>query len=79
MVDQVTETPHTTVIERRGGGGVGIFIGLILLAALVLGGLYLVNRSANDNRQTSAITAAAKDVGDGAQKAGDAAQKAAQP
>jgi hypothetical protein len=80
MADQVTETPHTTVIERRGGGGaIGIFIGLVLLAALILGGLYLINRSANDNRQTDAVTQAAKDVGDSAKKAGDAAQKSAQP
>ncbi|MEO8374052.1 MAG: hypothetical protein ABI471_02420 [Sphingomonas bacterium] len=78
MVDEITETPHTTVIERRGSGA-GIFIGLVLLAALILGGLYLINRNANDNRQTDAVTQAAKDVGDSAKKAGDAAEKAAQP
>ncbi|MEP7007644.1 MAG: hypothetical protein ABI810_16795 [Sphingomonas bacterium] len=78
MVDEVTETPHTTVIERRGSGA-GILIGLVLLVAVIIGGFYLFNQSANDNRRTDAVTEAAKDVGDGAQKAGDAAQKAAQP
>jgi uncharacterized iron-regulated membrane protein len=78
MVDQVTETPHTTVIERRGSGA-GILIGLVLLVAVIIGGFYLFNQSVNDNRRTDAVTQAAKDVGDGAQKAGDAAQKAAQP
>ena len=78
MVDEVTETPHTTVIERRGSGA-GILIGLVLLVAVIIGGFYLFNQSNNENRKTDAITAAAKDVGDGAQKAGDAAQKAAQP
>ena len=78
MVDEVTETPHTTVIERRGSGA-GILIGLVLLVAVIIGGFYLFNQSANDNRRTDAVTQAAKDVGDGAQKAGDAAQKAAQP
>jgi len=78
MVDEVTETPHTTVIERRGSGA-GILIGLVLLVAVIIGGFYLFNQSSNENRKTDAITQAAKDVGDGAQKAGDAAQKAAQP
>ena len=78
MVDEVTETPHTTVIERRGSGA-GILIGLVLLVAVIIGGFYLFNQSANDNRRTDAVTQAAKDVGSGAQKAGDAAQKAAQP
>jgi len=79
MVDEVTETPHTTVIEKSGGSGAGILIGLVLLVAVIIGGFYLFNQSANDNRRTDAVTQAAKDVGDGAQKAGDAAQKAAQP
>ncbi|GAA0300972.1 hypothetical protein GCM10009087_08440 [Sphingomonas oligophenolica] len=78
MVDEVTETPHTTVIERRGSGA-GLLIGLVLLVAVIIGAFYLFNQSANDNRRTDAVTQAAKDVGDGAQKAGDAAQKAAQP
>ena len=30
MSDKITETPHTTVIERRGSGG-GILIGIVLL------------------------------------------------
>jgi uncharacterized protein HemX len=78
MVDEVTDTPHTTVIERRGSGA-GILIGLVLLVAVIIGGFYLFNQSANDNRRTDAVTQAAKDVGDGAQKTGDAARKAAQP
>jgi len=75
MVDEVTETPHTTVIERRGSGA-GILIGLVLLVAVIIGGFYLFNQSNNENRKTDAITQAAKDVGSSAQKAGDAAQKA---
>lgn len=77
MVDEVTETPHTTVVERRGSGA-GILIGIVLLIAVVIGGLFLFNQSKNDNLKTNAVTQAAKDVGDGAQKAGDAAQKAAE-
>ena len=70
--DRVTETPHTTVIERRGGGGGAILIGLVLLIAVVIGGYYLLNKSQNDNLRTNAVTSAAKDVGDTAKKAGDA-------
>ena len=74
--DRVTETPHTTVIERRGGGG-GILIGLVLLIAVAIGGFYLFNQSQNDAIRTDAISGAAKDVGDSAKKVGDSAEKAA--
>ena len=70
--DRVTETPHTTVIERRGGGGGTLLIGLVLLIAVLIGGYFLYNRAQNDNLRTDAITGAAKDVGDTAKKAGDA-------
>ncbi|MGH6615660.1 hypothetical protein [Sphingomonas sp.] len=74
--DRVTETPHTTIIERRGGGG-GILIAVILLIAVAIGAFYLFNQGKNDGIRTDAIQSAAKDVGEGAQKVGDAAQKAA--
>ena len=76
--DRVTETPHTTVIERRGSGG-GILIGIILLIVVALGAFYLFNKSHNDNLKTDAITGAAKDVGDSAKKVGDAADGATKP
>jgi uncharacterized membrane protein len=50
----------TTVIETRGGGGgggaAGIFIGMILLAALVIGAVFLLNQNRNDAIKTDAIT-----------------------
>lgn len=76
MADQVTETPHTTVIERRGGGG-AIFIGIVLLLALAVGAFFLFNQGKNDSMRTDAVTQAAAKVGDGAQKVGDSAEKAA--
>lgn len=75
MSDKITETPHTTVIERRGSGA-GILIGIVLLIAVVVGAFYLFNRSQNDNLRTDAISGAAKDVGDSAKKIGDSAEKA---
>lgn len=75
--DQVTQTPHTTVIERRGSGG-GILIGLVLLIAVAIGAVYLFNRSQNDNLRTNAVTKAAGDVGGAAKKAGNAVEKSAE-
>lgn len=74
--DRVTETPHTTVIERRGGGS-GILIAIVLLIGVAIGAYFLINQSNNDNLRTDAITSAAKDVGDSAAKVGDSAEKAA--
>ncbi len=74
--DRVTETPHTTVIESRGGGG-GVLIGIVLLIAVAIGAFYLFNQSQNDAIRTDAVAGAAKDVGDSAKKVGDSAQKAA--
>lgn len=78
--ERVTEPTSggTTVIETRGGGGsgVGIFIGLILLAALVIGAVFLLNQNRNDAIKTDAITEAAKSVEKGADKVGAAAEKA---
>jgi type II secretory pathway pseudopilin PulG len=76
MADHITETPHTTVIERRGSGG-AVLIGIVLLLAVLIGGYFLLNQGKNDNLRTDAVTQAAKQVGDGAQKVGDSAQKAA--
>ncbi len=76
MADQITETPHTTVIERPGGGG-AIFIGIVLLLAVLGGAYFLFNQGRNDAVRTNAVTQAAQKVGDGAQKVGDSAQKAA--
>lgn len=76
MADNVTDTPHTTVIERRSSGGT-VLIALILLLAVAIGAFFLFNQGRNDNLRTDAVTSAAKDVGDSAKKVGDSASKAA--
>ena len=76
MPDRVTDTPHTTVVERRSSGGT-ILIALVLLVAVAIGAFYLFNQNKNDNLRTDAVTSAAKDVGDSAKKVGDSASKAA--
>jgi hypothetical protein len=80
--ERVTERDSgggTTVIETRGGGGggaAGLFIGMILLAALVIGAVFLLNQNRNDAIKTDAIAGAAKSVERGAEKIGTAAEKA---
>jgi uncharacterized protein HemX len=73
--ERVTErgdaTPHTTVVERRGGGG-GMLIGLAVLIAVLVGAWFLFAQGQNDAAETAAITEAAQGVGDSAEKAGDA-------
>ncbi len=78
--DRVTEntTPHhTTIIERRGSGA-GMLIGIAVILAVLIAGLFLFNQSKNDSIETRAISSAAQSVGDTADKAGQAIDKAAQ-
>lgn len=76
MAEEVTtHTPApgtTTIIERSGGGGAGIMIGIILLVALAIGAFYLFNQSNSQTKRDDAIAGAAKSVGDTADKIGDA-------
>ncbi|RJF85495.1 hypothetical protein [Sphingomonas cavernae] len=65
----------STVVERRGSGG--LVIAFILLIAVALVGFYLVSMNNQETRQTDAISRAADSVGEGARKAGDAADRAA--
>jgi len=74
--DRVTQTPHTTVIERRGGGG-GVLIGLAVLLAVIVGAYLLLVRNDSEVAKNNAITSAAKSVGDTAYKAGAAVDRAA--
>lgn len=73
--EREVETPtttHTTVIERSGGSGAGLIVGIALLLAVLIGGYYLFARSGSETAKNNAITSAAKSVGDAADKAGDA-------
>lgn len=78
--ERVTETdssPSTVVVERSGGSGAGLLIGLAVLVLVVIGALYLINQNNRENVKTDAITSAAKDVGAAAKDVGGAAKDAA--
>lgn len=75
--DRVTQTPHTTVIERRGAGG-GMLIGLAVLIAVCVAAYFLVMRGDSETAKNNAITSAAKSVESTADKAGSAIDKGAE-
>lgn len=88
--ERVTERPDGSterVIERDdapstgGGSGLGVIIGIALLALVAIVGFYLLNQSRNDNLRTSAVTGAASSVAHSASGAaksvGDAADSVA--
>ena len=69
--DRVTQTPHTTVIERRGGGG-GLLVGLAVLIVVLVAAYFLLVRNDSEVSKNNAITGAAKSVERTADKAGAA-------
>jgi hypothetical protein len=69
--DRVTQTPHTTVIERRGSGG-GLLIGLAVLIVVAVAAYFLVVRGDSEAVKDNAIAGAAKSVERTADKAGAA-------
>ncbi len=77
-VERITEsTAAPTVVERRGGSGMGAIVALVigLLAVLVIG-YFLMNMSRNDAVESNAIAGAAESVGGAADNIGEAARDA---
>ncbi len=65
------------IVERRGGGGLGGVIALIIGLALVLIiGWFLMNMNRNDASEAPALAGAAESVGGAAETIGDAARDA---
>ena len=76
-VERVTETSSPTVVERRGGSGMGAIVALIvgLLAVLVIG-YFLMTMSRSEEVESNAIAGAAESVGGAAENIGEAARDA---
>lgn len=72
--DRITQTPHTTVIERRGSGA-GLVIGLAALVVLCVAAYFLFAGSSSEVAKNNAISSAAKSVESTADKAGAAIDK----
>jgi hypothetical protein len=70
--DRVTQTPHTTIIERRGGGGGGLLIGAAILVAVLVAAYFVLMRGDSETAKNNAITSAAQSVEKTADKAGGA-------
>ena len=69
---------RTIIVETPSrGGGAGWVIALVLIVALIAGVVFFTQMSSTQSAKDTAITNAAKDVGQAAQNVGDAAQEAA--
>jgi len=79
MTDNRTPNERETVVVERGGGsGAGILIGVALLILVAIGAYFVINQNRNEAVKTEAVTEAARSVGDAADKAGDAIQGGAE-
>jgi len=80
-VERITEsTAAPTVVERRGGSGMGAIVALVvgLLAVLVIG-YFLMNMSRSEEVESNAIAGAAESVGAAADNVGDAVENVTPP
>ena len=79
-VERITESSNPTVVERRGGGGMGAVVALIIgLLAIVVIGYFLMNMNRNDAIESNAVAGAAESVGNAADNIGQAARDAVPP
>jgi hypothetical protein len=75
--DAPTDRRETVVVDRGGGSGAGLLVGLAVLILVVVGAFYFLSENnRNDRLRTDAVTQAAGSVGDAAKKVGGAAEKA---
>lgn len=66
---------HTTIVNERRGSG-GLIIAFIVLVALGLAVFFYAQNQNSEMARDSAITGAAQQVGESAQKAGEAVENA---
>lgn len=78
-VERTTENGGAPVIvERRGGGGMGAIVALVIGLALVLIiGWFLMNMNRNDAVESNAVAGAADSIGNAADSVGDAVENVA--
>lgn len=69
----------TTYVERDSGGGVGmVLMALIGIAILAFAAFFFINASRNDAIRADAVSNAASNVGEAANRAADGVASAAQ-
>ena len=83
IVEREVPVERDVTVVRDGDGGAssvsGIVIALILLAALVLGGVFLMNMQRSEAIRTDAVAGAASSVADSAADAAGAVTNAVTP
>jgi len=79
-VERTTEGGAPVIVERRGGGGMGAIVALIIGLGLVLViGYFLMNMSQSEAVESNAVAGAAESVGAAADSVGDAVDNVAPP
>ncbi|MDQ1155200.1 hypothetical protein [Brevundimonas sp. SORGH_AS_0993] len=79
-IERITENANPTVVERRGGGGMGAVVALIIgVLAIVVVGYFLMNMNRSEAVESNAIAGAAESVGAAADNIGQAARDAVPP
>ena len=68
----------TTVVERRGGSGMGVLAAVAVLALVAIVAWFLLNANRQEAVRTDAVTDAAASVADSAEGAAESVADAAQ-
>ena len=72
----MSDGPVIIETEKRGSGA-GWVIAIVLVLAIIVGGVFLSRMSGSELAKDNAVTSAANNVGEAAKDVGDAAQSTA--
>lgn len=75
VTEQIVETKDNAPQDMTSDGGSGWLIGLLILAAIVLGVFYLMSINNDETAQIEAVGAAAQNVSQSVEKAVDGDKK----
>ena len=78
-IEHVTTSESPTVVERRGGSGMGAIGIIVALIAVAVIGYFLLNMNRSEQVKDNAIAGAAQSIGNAADNVGEAAQRAVPP
>lgn len=57
MSEDFPDVPSVDVVERKGGGAAAVVIGVLMLAAIIVGAIHLYNQGSARTVRTEAVSA----------------------